>query len=95
MKAKTITRVLVAGVAAPMLAFGLPSAALANSFWHGDSQFAGPNGSMSQSITAAAGNGYYGGGFGGRGGGFALYKASASFAGPHGAGSQNLFSFAN
>ncbi|MEV2274388.1 hypothetical protein AB0I72_02275 [Nocardiopsis sp. NPDC049922] len=94
MKAKTIARVLVAGVAAPMLALGVPSAALAGSFWHGDAQFAGPNGASSQSITAIAGN--HGGGFGfGGGGGFALYKASSSVAGPFGASSQNLFSFAN
>ncbi|WP_116246126.1 hypothetical protein [Nocardiopsis sp. FIRDI 009] len=97
MKAKTITRVMVAGVAAPMLAFGLPSAALAGSFWHGDAQFAGPHGATSQSITAIAGHGHHGHGFGhgGHGGGFALYKASSTVAGPHGAASQNLFSFAD
>ncbi|MFV2196492.1 hypothetical protein [Nocardiopsis sp. LOL_012] len=97
MKSKTIARVLVAGVAAPMLALGLPSVAMADSFWHGHSSFAGPKGAMSQSITAFAGNGHgygYGGGYGGYGGG-SFYKAKASFAGPHGAGSQNIFSFAN
>ncbi|MCY9784848.1 hypothetical protein KIK06_13205 [Nocardiopsis sp. EMB25] len=51
---KTISRVLITAVAAPTLAFGLPTAALADSFYEANATFAGPHGAGSQSICAAA-----------------------------------------
>ncbi|MCY9784849.1 hypothetical protein KIK06_13210 [Nocardiopsis sp. EMB25] len=51
---KTISRVLITAVAAPTLAFGLPTAALADSLWEANATFAGPHGAGSQHICAAA-----------------------------------------
>ncbi|WP_116244457.1 hypothetical protein [Nocardiopsis sp. FIRDI 009] len=54
MTMKTISRVLLTAVAAPTLAFGVPAAALADSFYEANATFAGPHGAGSQSICSAA-----------------------------------------
>ncbi|MFV2196105.1 hypothetical protein [Nocardiopsis sp. LOL_012] len=74
MSMKTVSRVLVTAVAAPMLAFGLPSAAFADSFFEANATWAGPKGAGSQSVcSAATDHGHhhgllgYGGGYGKKG----------------------------
>jgi hypothetical protein len=59
MNRKTLTRIAFASVAVPALAFGAPAAAMADSFFSGESSAAGPKGAASHSVTAFAfdGNG--------------------------------------
>ncbi|MFV2196104.1 hypothetical protein [Nocardiopsis sp. LOL_012] len=65
MTMKTVSRVLVTAVAAPMLALGLPAAAFADSLYKANATFAGPYGAGSQSICSFAGDNHgFGHGFG-------------------------------
>lgn len=106
MNRKTLTRIAFASVAVPALAFGAPAAAMADSFFSGESSAAGPKGAVSHSVTAFAfdGNGHghddnhRKGGDKGHGHGFddggAFYEKSATWAGPDGAASHNITSAA-
>ncbi|WP_017598028.1 hypothetical protein [Nocardiopsis lucentensis] len=67
---KTMSRVLITAVAAPTLAFGLPTAAFADSFYEADQTVAGPHGASSTHVCSAAfdrGGFGFGFGFGNRG----------------------------
>ncbi|MFD6950425.1 hypothetical protein A6A08_06395 [Nocardiopsis sp. TSRI0078] len=97
MNRKSLTRLAFAAVAVPALAFGAPATALADSFFSGGSNAAGPKGAVSYEVKAVAfdghhdkdeddDNGHHDGG--------AFFKKSASWAGPHGAGIHSVVSAA-
>lgn len=62
MNRKTLTKITFTVVAAPVLAFGAPAAAMADSYFNSESSWAGPEGAASYSVTSFAGDNNYGGG---------------------------------
>ncbi|OLT26630.1 hypothetical protein BJF83_20620 [Nocardiopsis sp. CNR-923] len=106
MRRRTVRRIAAAVVAAPVLALAAPAVASADhwdgrygrygqtsgAFWSYNQNFAGGFGAGSTSIVSQAGSGGYRGGGNFYGG--ALYSQSGSFAGPSGAASYDIFSFA-
>lgn len=67
MSRKTLTKIAFTAVVAPALAFGAPTVALADSFFHGSATSAGPYGAASHNVTSAAWDGFgHGYGHGGK-----------------------------
>ncbi|NYH55559.1 MULTISPECIES: hypothetical protein [Nocardiopsis] len=99
MNRTTLTRLAFAAVAVPALAFGAPATALADSFFSGEANAAGPKGAMSHDVKAVAFDGHHDkdgdeDGHHGHHDGGAFFKKSASWAGPHGAGVHSVVSAA-
>ncbi|MEV2274383.1 hypothetical protein AB0I72_02250 [Nocardiopsis sp. NPDC049922] len=104
MPKRTVRRLAAVVLAAPMLALAAPAVASADhvggrigsgAFWSYNESLAGFGGASNLSIVSRAGFGGHGGHFGGgHFGGGALFSQSGNFAGPGGAASFNVFSFA-
>ncbi|GLU50052.1 hypothetical protein [Nocardiopsis ansamitocini] len=104
MNRKTLARIAFTAITVPTLAFGAPALAMADSFFNQDATGAGRGGAYSHNVTAYAksGNSWGGGGWGGgwdndrwgggRGGSY--FHESGTKAGPRGAATFGVTSFA-
>ncbi|WP_433697432.1 hypothetical protein [Nocardiopsis sp. CA-288880] len=87
MDRKTVTRLAFAAVVAPALAFGAPTAAMADSFFATGHTEAGHHGASQSAVIAFATDGHHQNGEGGHEGGKSgsFYIEKHSEAGPKGA----------